>query len=114
MKVTVRNLGVIRKAEVDLKPLTIFVGPNNAGKTWLAYTLAGIFGSYGRNEYIRAYIEDKIPEETYPPLKAAIQQVIDDGSTTLDLVQFADEYGEVYFNDAAHFAQLWMYKFMSA
>jgi predicted ATPase len=39
MKVTVRNLGVIKEAEVDLKPLTIFVGPNNAGKTWLAYTL---------------------------------------------------------------------------
>ena len=43
MKITVRNLGVIKEAEVDLKPLTIFIGPNNSGKTWLAYTLANIF-----------------------------------------------------------------------
>ncbi len=40
MKTTVRNLGVISEAEIELKPLTIFVGPNNTGKTWLAYTLA--------------------------------------------------------------------------
>jgi predicted ATPase len=45
MKVTVRNLGVIKEAEVDLKPLTIFVGPNNAGKTWLAYALTGVLAS---------------------------------------------------------------------
>ena len=45
MKVTIQKLGMIRKAEIDLRPFTIFIGPNNAGKTWLAYTLAGIFGS---------------------------------------------------------------------
>jgi predicted ATPase len=37
MKLEILNLGVIEKAEIDIKPLTLFVGPNNAGKTWLAY-----------------------------------------------------------------------------
>ena len=46
MKIKVSNLGPLQgPAEFDLKPLTIFIGPNNAGKTWLAYTLAGIFSS---------------------------------------------------------------------
>lgn len=45
MKVTIQNLGAIQHAELDLKPLTILIGPNNAGKTWMAYTLAGILDS---------------------------------------------------------------------
>ena len=42
MKVEIRNLGVIKKAEIDLKPLTVFIGRNGTGKTWTAYTLASI------------------------------------------------------------------------
>jgi polynucleotide 5'-kinase involved in rRNA processing len=47
MKITISNLGVVKKAEIDVKPLTILVGENNTGKTWLAYTLAGTLGQYG-------------------------------------------------------------------
>lgn len=54
MKVTVHNLGVIKEAEVDLKPLTIFVVPNNAGKTWLAYTISSVLIRHGLEGYIRA------------------------------------------------------------
>ena len=40
MKLTVENLGVISKAEVDLsKDLIIFTGENNTGKTYLAYLI---------------------------------------------------------------------------
>ena len=28
MKVEIRNLGVIEKAEIELKPLTVFIGGN--------------------------------------------------------------------------------------
>src|SRR5437868_4938430 len=107
MKVTVRNLGVIREAEIDLKPLTIFVGPNNAGKTWLASTLAGILGPYGWEEYTNAYIESKVPK-AYPPLEPFIEQVWNTGNAKIDLVQFADEYGELYLNNVARLAKQWM------
>lgn len=37
MRLVVENLGPLREAEVDLThPFTVFAGPNNSGKTWLA------------------------------------------------------------------------------
>lgn len=112
MKITIQNLGVIKKANIDLKPFTIFVGPNNAGKTWLADTLVGILGSFGETKYTKAYIDEKV-EDKYPPLNTAIQQVLDEGSATIDLVQFADEYGESYINNIAHLAPQWMQEFFN-
>ncbi|MCA9491473.1 MAG: ATP-binding protein [Myxococcales bacterium] len=41
MELVVRNLGRIREASVELRPLTVLVGPNHTNKTWLgiaAYT----------------------------------------------------------------------------
>ncbi len=43
MKITFSNLGRIKKAELDLRPLTIIIGPNNANKTYIAYSVYGIF-----------------------------------------------------------------------
>jgi hypothetical protein len=45
-KISVENLGPIVKGEVDLRPLTIFIGPSNTGKSFLAtmiYALAQLF-----------------------------------------------------------------------
>ena len=41
-KIRVENLGVIKEGEVDIsKPLTIFTGPNNSGKSYMAYLVYG-------------------------------------------------------------------------
>jgi len=111
MKITVRNLGVIEQAEFDLKPLTIFVGPNNAGKTWLAYTLAGIFGIFGFSEYLHAYQNGEVPK-AYFPLDHAVEQLQTKGSASIDLVQFIEEYWELYFNNVAHYSHQWLPQFM--
>ena len=51
-------LGAIRKAVVDLqKPLTLFCGPNNTGKTYLSYLLYAILEN---NNYIESKSLDKI------------------------------------------------------
>lgn len=112
MKIEVRNLGVITEAQIDLKPLTIFVGPNNAGKTWLAYTLAGILGDYGREKYVKAYINGSV-QDTYPSLEATIQQVLAEGNAKFDIVQFAEVFGETYFNNVARYAKQWMKEYWS-
>ena len=46
VKITVKNFGPIAEANIDLRPLTVFVGPSNTGKTYfatLAYALHSIF-----------------------------------------------------------------------
>ena len=42
MKFTVEKLGKIAHAELDIRPLTVFVGHNNTGKSWTAYALYGL------------------------------------------------------------------------
>ncbi len=49
LQLTVSNFGPIAKAEIDLRPLTVFVGPSNTGKSYLAiliYALHGFFSRY--------------------------------------------------------------------
>ncbi len=42
MKLILDNLGRIEHAEVEIRPLTVFVGENNTNKTWAAYCLYGL------------------------------------------------------------------------
>ncbi len=111
MKISISHLGAIDKATIDLKPLTVFIGENGTGKTWAAYTLSAIFGSYGYEKYIEAYFNGKT-QKTYPPLDNAIQQVLDEGNAQIDVVQFAYDYAETYINDVARLASTWMPTFM--
>ena len=49
LQLSVSNFGPIAKAEIDLRPLTVFVGPSNTGKSYLAiliYTLHKFFSDY--------------------------------------------------------------------
>lgn len=113
MKITVRNLGPIKEeAHIDLKPLTVLIGPNNAGKTWLAYALSGILGPYGIGQYAHAYAEERVPN-IYESLNRAVDQILSEGTTTIDLRQFAMDYGEHFFNEVAKFAPNWMHRFLS-
>ncbi len=43
MKITFSNLGAIKKTTLDLRPLTIIIGPNNSNKTYIAYSIYGIW-----------------------------------------------------------------------
>lgn len=110
MKITIHNLGVITEADFDLKPLTVFVGPNNSGKTWLAYTLVGILGTYGMEKYVQAYANSELKE--YPRLDNAIERVLAKDNATIDLYKFAEENGESYFQNVAKLAYTWMPDFM--
>lgn len=47
LQLSVANFGPIAKAKIDLRPLTVFVGPSNTGKSYLAiliYALHKFFG----------------------------------------------------------------------
>jgi predicted ATPase len=104
MEIAIRNLGVISSAQFDLKPLTIFVGPNNSGKTWAAYALSMIFGPYGWRKYTDDHSNKKAPG-VYPDLDKVNHQLLSEGSARLDIVDFATKHGVDYFNNVAKHAR---------
>jgi len=113
MKITVHDLGIIDKAEIDLRPLTVFIGNNGTGKTWTAYTLASVFSGYGFEKYLGAYVGNRTRQK-YPILDDLVQQLINEGSAKIDMVKFADNYLELYINDVASMASGWMNSFMAS
>lgn len=64
LKLKVANFGPIAKAEIDLRPMTVFVGPSNTGKSYLAmliYALHRFFSgaamdpSFGEGRHFSIY-----------------------------------------------------------
>lgn len=69
-RVEVSDFGPIANASVDLRPLTVFVGPSNSGKTYLAtllYALSRSFGGFprypGLSSIGRTVLETDSPSE---------------------------------------------------
>jgi hypothetical protein len=88
MKLTVRNLGRIKNAELDIKPLTVFSGHNGTNKTWLAWALfdmlwpvstgpnsGGLFESEGGTDPITGKVRELVK-----PLLESLQ-----GTSTVDV-----------------------------
>ncbi len=46
VEISVRNFGPITAADLDLRPLTVFVGPSNTGKTYLATLIYALHGNF--------------------------------------------------------------------
>ena len=46
LKIAVEDFGPISSGEIALKPLTVFIGPNNSGKSYAAMLIHSIFESY--------------------------------------------------------------------
>jgi len=42
---TVCNIGPVDSAQIDLKPLTVFIGPNNSGKSFTAMAIHSVLGA---------------------------------------------------------------------
>ena len=47
LELSVSNLGPIAKAEIDLRPMTVFVGPSNTGKSYLAILIYALHRAFG-------------------------------------------------------------------
>ena len=48
MKIKFSNLGSIQETELDLRPLTVIIGPNNSNKTYIAYSIYGLWQRVAR------------------------------------------------------------------
>ena len=80
MKITVKNLGVLRQAEFDLGDLTIICGGNNSGKTYATYALYGFLKTW-RNYRDPMRQGRKVP-------KRSIEELMNDGMAVIDLTEY--------------------------
>ena len=72
LKLAVKNFGPIREGEVEFKPLTVFIGPNNSGKSYMAtllYSLLRPLTDYAELPYMAglpsAYFSDDDVDELH-------------------------------------------------
>ena len=90
-KLKVANFGPIAKADIDLRPMTVFVGPSNTGKSYLAmliYALHRFFSERrigGRSRYFRSLPrsrqeDDDISDEEIDALLEWVKQDIQRGT----------------------------------
>ena len=55
LQLSVSNFGPIVQAEIDLRPLTVFVGPSNTGKSFLAMLVYALHRCFQRLHQIRFF-----------------------------------------------------------
>ena len=88
VEIVVENFGPIAEANIDLRPLTVFVGPSNTGKTYFAtlvYALHGAFNGLsdaslfspfvGHSGTVMAILSKLLTDLTTP--KEEIQEILD-------------------------------------
>ncbi len=92
MKITFKNLGAIRQADLTLGDLTIVCGKNNTGKTYVTYATYG-FLDHWHNE-----LKIDIPS-------GIVTQVMEKGSITVPIEQFAQNANDILSNASAQFSK---------
>lgn len=88
MKITFQNLGTIRRTEIELRPLTVIIGPNNTSKTYVAYSIYGLWSSFGS---LRPRLGDGV--STLTDVEQAVKLLIE-----MSVERFQRELGR-YFHD---------------
>ena len=62
LELTVANFGPVAKANIELRPMSVFVGPSNTGKSYMAvliYALHKFFSAYPYRRYMRLDLSKK-------------------------------------------------------
>ncbi len=78
MKLQIRNIGQIREAEIDLsKDFIVLCGANNTGKTYLAYTVYGLY------KYAKLFRELAVFEDFI--LDVPVEDLFEKGSINLNI-----------------------------
>jgi predicted ATPase len=65
MKITFKNVGAIEETELDLRPMTVIIGPNNSNKTYIAYLTYGVLQNCTDMGFILESKFKKHNENTY-------------------------------------------------
>ncbi|HLM48221.1 MAG TPA: hypothetical protein VK458_30435, partial [Myxococcaceae bacterium] len=101
MKFTLRNLGRLREATIDLdKDLILLTGPNNTSKTYVAHALYGLgeesfeISAHAVGRALEAFVPDR--QEAKESLKIDVVEFFE-----LYLPQMLDDYARVFRGELA-------------
>jgi predicted ATPase len=84
LRIEVEDFGPISGGEITLKPLTVFIGPNNSGKSYAAMLIHSIFESYTPPALFRVIPFSigrrfEISPEGFPELKRQVDHLLKGG-----------------------------------
>lgn len=89
-KLIVEDYGKIKSAEVEVSPLTLFVGDNNSGKSYLLALLWGI-EFFGVESLIgREYLQSKETDRLIAWIAKQIESTIENGKQVVHLGEIAE------------------------
>ncbi|MBN2287643.1 MAG: AAA family ATPase [Tissierellales bacterium] len=94
--IKIRNLGALKNADIKLKPLTIFVGENNTGKTYTAYLISFIFSKYAYNGFMNEYTRGNLQEKFFS-IENIVDQIFEKGHAKLNFKLFLEKNSKKYF-----------------
>lgn len=78
IRIAVKNFGPVAEGEIDLRPLTVFVGPSNTGKTWFAvliYALHRVLNGFPEFPPVLDYLLRLFGD--FPNMLETIQNILD-------------------------------------
>lgn len=114
MKFTFRNVGTVKETELDLRPFTAIIGPNNSNKTYLAYLVyavwkrVGVQFSTGSARFGKTEVREngsvllKVNKRLLKAIAAELQKLASPTSEELD-VAFQDTSHELFKETAVEF-----------
>jgi hypothetical protein len=114
MKVRIKNLGALHDAQFDLKPLTVFIGMNGVGKTWVAYTLLGLFSVHGWRQTYRAIRDQQFQTPLDIKLHSILDEINQTGACKVDLTMFFDTHFQDYLDTLTQIAPSWIGQFIGS
>ena len=95
--ISVRNFGPIAEADIALRPLTVFIGPNNTGKTYFSMLIYALHKTFdGFTDFPISLIQDMLSEivddpfEFPPEVEKKIQVIFEKLNTKEGVFTFSD------------------------
>lgn len=105
-------MGAIKEGTIEIKPLTVFIGPNNSGKTWAAYGTSSIVSQFSWGKYTEFFLNNSL-EENYPEIEEMVKILLNNRTARIDITKFFENNLDFYFNNLAKLSPLWMSEFLA-
>lgn len=112
MKTSIKGMGAIKEGEIEIKPLTVFIGPNNSGKTWAAYGTSSIVSQFSWGKYTEFFLNNSL-EENYSEIEEMVETLLNNRIARIDIIKFFENNLDFYFNNLAKLSPLWMSEFLA-